>query len=95
VTLPDPDHIPPGPGLRQEHPLRTSAIVIYATLALLALTIPRGLVNWSRNFDPNLLQQATYSVAQWVQLASRQLGLDLPYAHGRALFLKLTGKQED
>jgi hypothetical protein len=95
VTLPDPDHIPPGPGLRQEQPLRTSTVVIYATLVLLALTIPRGLVNWSRNFDPNPLQQATYSVAQWIQLASRQLGLDLPYAHARALFLKLTGKQED
>ena len=94
MTLPDPDHIPLRPG-RPQRSIATSAIVIYATLILLAITIPRGLVNWSRNFDPNPLQEALYSFALTVQQGSRQLGLDQPYVHGRALFLKLTGKPDD
>jgi hypothetical protein len=95
VTLPDPDHVPPGPGSPQEQPLRTTSIVIYAMLILLAITIPRGLVNWSRNFDPNPLQEALYNVALTVQQGSRQLGLDQPYVQSRALFLRWTGKQDD
>jgi hypothetical protein len=95
VPLPDPDHVAPGPGRPQEHSLATTSIVIYATLVLLALTIPRGLVNWSRNFDPNPLQEAALRFAQTVQLGSRQLGLNLPYAKARELFLTLTGKQDD
>jgi hypothetical protein len=94
VSLPDPDHIPLGPG-RPQHSLATTLIVIYTTLALLAITIPRGLVNWSRSFDPNPLQEAVYSFALRVQLGSRQLGLDQPYVQARALFLRLTGKRDD
>ena len=94
MILPDPDHVAPGPGQPQQHPLRTSAVVIFATLILLALTIPQALVNWTRNFDPNPLQETVLSFAQWVQTASRDLGLNAPYVHGRALFLKLTGKDE-
>lgn len=94
MSLPDPDHVPLGPG-RPQHSIATTAIVIYATLLLLAITIPRGLVNWARNFDPNPLQEVAYDFALTVQLGSRQLGLDQPYVHGRALFLKLTGKRDD
>jgi hypothetical protein len=95
VPLPDPDHISPGPGHPQEHSLVTTSIVIYATLALLAITIPRGLVNWTRNFDPNPLQETVLRFAQTVQQGSRQLGLDLPYAKAREVFLTLAGKQDD
>ena len=95
MPLPDPDHVTPGPGHPQEHSLATTSIVIYATLALLAITIPRGLVNWTRNFDPNPLQEVVLRFAQTVQLGSRQLGLNLPYAKAREVFLYLTGKQED
>ena len=95
MTLPDPDHVPPGPGSPQAHSLRTTSIVIFATLALLAITIPRGLVNWTRNFDPNPLQEALYDFALTVQQGSRQLGLDQPYVRGRELFLQLTGKRDD
>jgi hypothetical protein len=95
VSLPDPDHIPLGAGRPQRRPLATTSVVIYATLVLLAITIPRGLVNWSRNFDPNPVQEVVLRFAQGLQSASRQLGLDLPYAHGRALFLRMTGKQDD
>ena len=95
MPLPDPDHVTPGPGQPQEHSLVTTSIVIYATLVLLAITIPRGLVNWTRNFDPNPVQEAVLRLAQTVQLGSRQLGLDLPYAKARELFLTLTSKQDD
>jgi len=95
VPLPDPDDVPPGPGRPQEQSLATTSVVIYATLVLLAITIPRGLVNWTRNFDPNPLQEVVLRFAQTVQLGSRQLRLDVPYAKGRELFLYLTGKQDD
>jgi hypothetical protein len=95
VPLSDPDHVTPGPGQPQEQSHITTSIVIYATLVLLAITIPRGLVNWTRNFDPNPLQEIVLRFAQTVQLGSRQLGLDVPYAKGRELFLYLTGKQDD
>jgi hypothetical protein len=94
MSLPDPDHIPLGPG-RPQHSIATTSIVIYATLLLLAITVPRGLVNWSRNFDPNPLQEVVFRFAQTVQLGSRQLGLDQPYIRGRELFLQLTGKRDD
>lgn len=94
MILPDPDHVAPGPGQPLQHPLRTTAIVIFAVLSLLAFTIPQALVNWTRNFDPNPLQETVLSFAQWVQTASRDLHLNAPYVHGRALFLKLTGKEE-
>jgi hypothetical protein len=47
LSLPDTDHIALGPGRPQQRPLCTTAVVIYGTLALLALAVPRGLVNWS------------------------------------------------
>ena len=95
MSLPDPDHIPPGPGRPQERSLRTTTVVIYATLVLLALTIPRGLVNWSRNFDPNPLQQFVQEVALRTQSASRDLYLDRPYIWGREAFLRMTSKREE
>jgi len=95
VTLRDPDHVPLGVGRPQEKPLTTTSVVIYATLVLLALTVPRGLVNWSKNFEPNPAQQLLQSFATEVQSASRLLHLDWPYARGRELFLQLTGKQDD
>src|SRR5262245_41685430 len=95
VTLHDPDHVPLGIGRPQEQPLTTTSVVIYATLLLLALTVPRGLLNWSKNFEPNPAQQLLQSFATEVQSASRLLHLDWPYARGRELFLQFTGKQDD
>jgi hypothetical protein len=95
MSLPDPDHIPLGAGRPQDRPLASTSAVIYVTLTLLAIMIPRGLVNWTRNFDPNPVQEAVLRFAQAVQSVSRQFGLDLPYVRGRELFLKLTGKQDD
>jgi hypothetical protein len=95
LSHPDLDHIPLGAGRPQDRPLATTSVVIYATLVLLAIAVPRGLVNWSRNFDPNPLQEVVLRFAQGVQSASRQLALNWPYVRGRELFLRLTGKQDD
>jgi hypothetical protein len=95
LTWRDPDHIAPGPGEPLTRPLTTTAVVIYATLVLLALTVPRGLVNWSRNFEPNALQEMTLRVAETIQSLSRSIGADWPYRRGREEFLKATGKRDD
>ena len=73
----------------------TTSVVIYATLALLALTIPSGLVSWSRNFAPNPLQQAMLHLAEGIQSVSESVGAGAPYARMRALFLQWTGKRDD
>ena len=95
MSLPDPDHIPVGPGRPQARPLATTSAVIYATLVLLAFTVPRGLVNWSKNFDSNPAQEFLLRTAEAVQSLSQRVGLDWPYVRGRDVFLQLTGKRDD
>jgi hypothetical protein len=96
LTLPDPDqHIPPGAGEPQQRPLSTTAAVIYATLVLLAITVPRGLVNWTKGFEPSTPQQITLRVAEVVQSLSHRIGADWLYGKARAEFLQLTGKRDD
>jgi hypothetical protein len=95
LSLPDTDHIALGPGRPQQRPLCTTAVVIYGTLALLALAVPRGLVNWSKNFEPNAAQEALLRAAEAVQSVSQQIGADWPYRRGRAIFLNATGKREE
>jgi hypothetical protein len=41
MSLQDPDHVPLPPGKPLHHPLAAAMVVTYATLALLALTVPR------------------------------------------------------
>ena len=81
----------PGSGL----PLRTTAIAVYATLALLALTIPQSMVNRLNDFGPGPLRDSALAVAQGLVEASHRLGLDWPYHAGRRAFLALTNKTED
>jgi hypothetical protein len=95
MSLPDPDHIPPPPGAPLLHPLAAASIVIYATLFLLAVTIPRGLVNWSRDLAPGLLQERLLPAAHQIDRLAQSLGIDRPYERARALFLAVTGKNED
>ena len=95
MSLPDPEHVPLPPGKPLTHPLRAAAVVIYATLALLALAVPSGLVNWSRDLQPGARQQTTLAVAQTIERSSSWIGLDRPYARAREIFLKATGKSED
>ena len=95
MTLRDPDRIPPGPGEPQRRPLATTSVVIYATLILLAITIPRGLVNWSKNFEPSAPQEIMLRVAEAIQSLSHRIGADWLFAKAREEFLKATGKRDD
>jgi hypothetical protein len=79
----------------QPRPLRASATVIYGTLLLLALTIPQGLVNWLKAFEPSAPQDVLLSAAIAVQSVSNTLGFNEPYYRARRVFLDVTGKRED
>jgi hypothetical protein len=95
MSLPDPDHTASEPSKPLVHPLGAAMVVIYATLALLALTIPRGLVNWSRDREPSMWQHATLTAAQAIERFSSATGLNRPYERAREIFLNVTGKSED
>jgi hypothetical protein len=79
----------------QANPVRTAAVVIYATLALLVLTIPQSLVNWLHDMEENPVQQVLLPVAEALQAASHKASLDVTYLRARAKFLALTGKEEN
>ena len=91
---PDSEQIPM-PGKALLRPLATTAVVIYATLALLALTIPRAMVNRSRDLAPGPLQEHLLPAAREVDRLMRSLGIDQPYEKARARFLAATRKSED
>jgi hypothetical protein len=75
-------------------PVRTAAMVIYATFALLILTIPQSLPNWLRDMEENPVQQVLLQAASGVQAASQAVGLDIPYRRARAAFHAWTGKED-
>ncbi len=81
----------PGSGL----PLRTTAAVVYVSLALLALAIPQSMVNRLNDFGPNAARDAALILAQAVVDTAHRIGADWPYREGRRLFLSLTNKQDD
>jgi hypothetical protein len=83
------------PPRRNAAPVRTTAVIIYATFALLVLTIPQSVTNWLRDMDENPLQQACLHAAEAVQSASHRVGLDVAYREARAAFHALTGKEDD
>jgi hypothetical protein len=76
-------------------PLRVTAIVVYVTLALLALTIPQAAVNRLNDFSPVPLRDTALAVARPVAEVSHRIGLDWPSRAGRRAFLTLTNKTED
>jgi hypothetical protein len=88
------DDIHSGPG-RSGNPLRTAAVIIYATFALLILTIPQSLTNWLRDMNENPTQQVLLHAAEAVQSASHRVGLDVAYRRARVGFYALTGKEDN
>jgi len=77
------------------NPVRTAAVIIYATFALLILTIPQSLTGWLRDMNDNPVQQSVLVVADAVQSVSHRAGLDVAYRRARAAFYALTGKEDD
>ena len=77
------------------HHLRTAAMVIYAVLTLLVITIPQGPVNWLHDMNFNPMQEALLRGAEFLQEASQRTGVAVPYQRARSLFFVLTGKEEN
>jgi hypothetical protein len=76
-------------------PLKAAAIVVYATFALLAFTIPQAVPNWLKNMDPGPAQSFFLDTALAVQEFSNRMGANWPYFTARRIFLETTGKSED
>jgi len=95
MSFPDPDHVPLSPGKPLAHPLGAAAVVIYATLALLALAVPSALVNWSRDMEPGSRQQTMLAAAQAIARFSSWASINRPYELARETFLKAAGKSEN
>ena len=74
---------------------RTAAIVIYATFALLAVTIPQSLVNWLGDMRGNAVQERLLRGAEFLQSFSNGTGIATPYRRSRDLFNALTGHSEN
>jgi hypothetical protein len=83
------------PRARRANPVRTAAVIVYATFALLVLTIPQSLTNWVRDWDESPEQRVLLRAAEAVQAASHRVGLDIPYRAARAAFHALAGKDDD
>jgi len=77
------------------HTVRTAAVIIYATLALLILTIPQSLPNWLRDMEDNPVQQVLLTAASGVQTAAQSVGLDVPYRRARGALRAWAGKEDD
>ncbi len=81
------------PPTREVGSLRKTAIVIYATLLLLALTIPESLVSWIRDMKSIEIQEALLPAAQALQRIGEASGISVPYTRAREVFLALTTGQ--
>ena len=86
---------PPNPDQPRPYPLRTAVIVIYATFALLAVTIPQSLVNWLGDMRSNLVQETLLVGARSLQSIAEQTGVATPYRRARELFNTTTGHDDN
>ncbi len=72
--------------------LRSAAIVLYATLALLWLAIPQSVTNWSRDYLPDFAQPYATRFAESVETLANATRIPLLYAYARAGFQTAAGK---
>jgi hypothetical protein len=72
--------------------LRTATIVIYATLALLAVTIPQSVVNWLAD---NPAQETALRGAEALRNLSQRAGVATVYQRARDLFIAISGVEPD
>ena len=86
---------PTNPDQPQPDPLRTAMIVIYATFALLAVTIPQSLVNWLGDMRSNPVQEVLLRGAQALQSLAEQTGVATPYRLAHKLFNAATGHDDN
>jgi hypothetical protein len=90
-------HVDPT-GLEQPRPageLRTTAIVIYATLVLLAVTIPQSVENWLADMNGNPVEETALRSAELLRNLSQQAGVATVYQRARAIFIAISGVEPD
>jgi hypothetical protein len=75
--------------------LRTAAIVIYATLGLLAVTIPQSVVNWLADMNGNPVEETALRGAQVVRNLSERTGVASVYQRARDIFIAFSGAEPD
>lgn len=75
--------------------LRTTAIVLYVTLGLLAATIPQALVNWLHDMNDNAAVRTLGRGAEAMQNVSEKTGLAVVYRRARDVFIALSGVEPD
>jgi hypothetical protein len=75
--------------------LRTAAIVIYATLVLLAVTIPQSVVNWLADMNGNPVQETALRGAEVLRNMSQGAGVATVYQRARDIFIAISGVQPD
>jgi hypothetical protein len=80
---------------RSSSALRTAAIVIFATLALLAVTIPQSLTNWLNDMNGNPVQETALRGAQLLRNLSQRAGVATPYQRARDIFIAISGAEPD
>jgi hypothetical protein len=72
--------------------LRTTAIVLYATLAILWLAIPQSVTAWSRDFLPDFMQPYASAIAETVEAGANATRLPLLHETVRTSFQSATKK---
>ena len=75
--------------------LRTAAIVIYATLALLAVTIPQSIENWLADMNGNPVQETALRGAEVLRNLSQRAGVATVYQRARDIFIAISGAEPD
>lgn len=89
-------HVRPSEFERQpQSPLRVTAIVIYLTLALLAVTIPQSLTNWLSDMNGNPVQETALRSAEILRNLSQRAGVAGPYQRARDIFIAVSGAEPD
>jgi len=75
--------------------LRTTAIVIYATLMLLAVTIPQSVVNWLADMNGNPVEDTALRGAELLRNLSQRAGVAAVYQRARDIFIAISGAEPD
>jgi hypothetical protein len=73
--------------------LRTTAIVIYATLALLAVTIPQSVENWLADMNGNPVEDTALRGAEILRNLSERAGVAAVYQRARDIFIAISGAE--
>ena len=80
---------------RSANPLRNAAIVIYATLALLAVTIPQSAENWLADMNGNPVEDTALRGAAVLRNLSQRAGVAAVYQRARDIFIAISGAEPD